>query len=130
MSVHVFISNLLYSFQRKMECLNQNKCRKKPPFVDRADVSDVDRTDRLHRQSTFYLTHCAAGDAASGEATAGFHIVHSLGHMVCGSVNRTWVLFLSGAGDMYPLGHPGGEPQRYQFDWRTRVFSYAPHILS
>ena len=54
-----------------MECLNQKICRKKPPFVDRTDVSDVDRTGRLHRQSTFDLTHCAAGDAAPGEAQPG-----------------------------------------------------------
>ena len=103
MSVHVFISNLLF-VSKKDGCLNQKICRKKPSFVDRTDVSDVDRTDRLHRHSTFYLTHCAAGDAASGEATAGFHIVHSLGHMVCGSVNKTWVLLLSGALGYVPIG--------------------------
>ena len=118
----------LYSCQRKVTCLNQKICRKKPPFVDRTDVSDADRTDRLHRQSTFYLTHCAAGDAAPGEAQPGstlfthwatWCVVLSTGHGCCCS---------QGPWDMYPLGHPGGESQRYDFEWRTSVFSHAPHL--
>ena len=70
MSMHVFITNLSIVVPKRDGILKK-KCRKKPSAVDRTDVSDVDRTDRLHRQSTFYLTHCAAGDAAPGEAQPG-----------------------------------------------------------
>ena len=103
MSVHVFIRNLLYSCQRKMECL--------PSAVDRTDVSDVDRTDRLHRQSTFCPTHCAAGDAAPGRGTTGSHIVHSLGHMGVVVSTGHGCCCSQGPWDVYTLGHPGGEPQ-------------------
>ena len=85
------------------------------------------RTDRLHRQSTFCPIHCASGDAASGEARPGSLFIHwatlgvvvSTGHGCCCS---------QGPWDMYPLGHPGGEPQPHHFEWRTTVFSHAPHL--
>ena len=111
-----------------MTCLNQKICRKKPPFVDRTDVSDVNPTDRLHRQLTFYLTHFEAGGASPGEAQPGstlfthwatWCVVLSTGHGRCCS---------QGPWDMYPLGHPGGKSQHYNFEWRTSVFSHAPHL--
>ena len=96
--------------------------------VDRTDVSDVDRTDRLHRQSTFCPTHSAAGDAAPGRGTSGSHIVHSLGHMGVVVSTGHGCCCSQGPPDMYPLGHPGGEPQPHHFEWRTTVFSHAPHL--
>ena len=111
-----------------MGFLINKKCRKKPSAVDRTDVSDVDRTDRLHRQSTFCPTHCAAGDAAPGRGTAGFNIVHALGHMGVVVSTGHACCCTQGPWDMYPLGHPGGEPQPHHFEWRTNVFSHAPHL--
>ena len=104
------------------------KCRKKPSAVDRTDVSDVDRTDRLHRQSTFYLTHCAAGDAAPGEAQPGSTLFTHWATWVRLCQQDMGVVAPRGHGICTPLGHPGGEPQPHHFEWRTNVFSHAPHL--
>ena len=63
-----------------------------------------------------------------GRGTAGFHIVHSLGHMGVVVSTGHGCCCSQGPPDMYPLGHPGGEPQPHHFEWRTTVFSHAPHL--
>ena len=103
MSVHVCICNLLYSCRRTMECLLS--------AVDRTDVSDVDRTDRLHRQSTFCPTYFAAGDAALGRGRVGSHIVHSLGHMGVVVSTGHECCCSQGPQDVYTFGHSGVERQ-------------------
>ena len=102
MSKHVFITNLSIVVPKRDGIFEKKKkCRKKPSFVDRTDVSDVDRTDRLLRQSTLCPTNCAAGGAAPGRGTAGLNIVHSLG-----CVKKTWVLLLQGTMGYVATGAP------------------------
>ena len=118
MSAHVCICNSYYSCQRKMECL--------PSAVDRTDVSDVDRMDRLHQQSTFCPIHCAARDAAPGRGTSGSHIVHSLGHMgVVVSIRHGWCCS-QGLRDVYTLRHPWGESQPTTLSGRLLSFPMHP----
>ncbi len=94
----------------------KTKCRKKPSAVDRTDVSDVDRTDRLHRQSTFCPTHCAAGDAAPGEAQPGSTLFTHL---------ATWVWWCQqDMGVVAPRGHG------ICTHWDTQEVSHNPTILS
>ena len=101
MSKHVFITKLSIVVPKRDGIVGKKKCRKKPSPVDRTDVSDVDRTDRLFRQSTLCPTNCAAGSAVPGRGTAALNIVHSLG-----CVKKTWVLLLQGAMGYVPTGAP------------------------
>ena len=120
-----------YSAKEGWDCWNK-KCRNKPSPVDRTDVSDVDRTDRLLRQSTLCPTNCAAGSAVPGRGTAGLNIVHSLG-----CVSKTWVLLLQGTMGYLATGAPRrwattplfwGEPQPHYFECGINVFYHAPNV--